>query len=198
MDDPILTDMREYPVCCEESGYRYRSGSPMITFLCGIIQSSHEAVPGCYCDTNLPCAEYVDGVVCGGTIHIMRTDVPRRIVWRCSLCGRNGVIVHWKDRSYVDAIPAGDKASPDPRRIVEIVLTEVEYRMLSMLPDLDIDSAYILRLAVKSKRGIVLYATPDEWRFISSLIERILITQQDGMLREIYETMDRKIYEAVH
>jgi hypothetical protein len=111
---------------------------------------------------------------------------------------KNGVIVHWKDRSYVDEIPAGDKASPDPRRIVEIVLTEVEYRMLSMLPDLDIDSAYILRLAVKSKRGIVLYATPDEWRFISSLIERILITQQDGMLREIYETMDRKIYEAVH
>jgi hypothetical protein len=192
--EPAVIDLSEY---CRAAKKLSRNEKKNLRFLERIIECAYAGVPGRDCQTDIPCAEYVEGVVCRGSISVLRMEVPEMIRYQCPACGRRGAITHWKGvipLSIPDEDAVRDRREYD---IAELVLSMEEFRCLSVIPGLDPVSHWIVRGAVKCERGILLYGMIGELADLSKVVLREISLSSDATMIEIYRALSDKISSLI-
>jgi hypothetical protein len=101
------------------------------------------AVTGRPVATPIPCRRRPGGHPCGGTLHVIRPDVPPEIRWWCERCEDRGVIRSWQ--------ATGWNLVPPPRFQADEVTVELALPVYRVLEDLMLDDAGAERLVAGAR-----------------------------------------------
>jgi hypothetical protein len=188
--EPAVIDLAEY---CRAPQKLSRREKKTLRFIERVIERACEGVPGRECLTDIPCDEYVEGIVCRGKISVLRAQVPEMIRYHCTVCGRRGTVTNWKG---IVPLSVPDDEPPRPGReyeIVELVLSQAEFNSISVISGLDPVSFWIVRGAVKCERGILLYGMIREISDLLRVVLREITLSSDKTVNDIYRAVSDKI-----
>lgn len=172
MEDIIITDVEEFIAECNSMKSLKRETLEIYSYLQKIIAEANAAVPGMVTETDLLCREYVDGYPCGGAISVRKTDVPSRITWTCGSCEKQGVLINWKHIDDVQFSPDTDIPAGGRPGILRLILSQEEFFTLSSIKGLDMDSMLLVRSAVMTGSGILIYGSVHDMELVLKGITR--------------------------
>ncbi len=192
--EPAVINLAEYCRVPQKLSPREKKN---LRFIERLIECAYTGVPGRDCLTDIPCDEYVEGVVCRGRISVLRAQVPEMIRYHCPVCGRRGAVTNWKGVIPL-SIPDDDTARVGREwDIAELVLSPEEFRCVSIIPGLDPVSHWIVRGAVKCERGILLYGMIRELVDLSKVVLREMSLSSDKTMIATYRSLSDKIRSLI-
>ncbi len=137
------------------------ASSPPRRYLGAIVQAGTAwPYPGLTMPSAVPCRRRPGHRPCPGRLRIVRTDVPRRIIWGCPECSDHGAIANWRGTRW-DVSPADD----DPRLAqptIEVHLTDIEHAELRRGLPVDRPATRLLMSAQHAMDMVILWGTVGE------------------------------------
>lgn len=173
MKDAIVTDVEELIAGFNMMKSLAGEQKEMYMYLRSVILEACAAVPGVVTVTGILCREYIDGYPCGGRISVLKTDVPGRITWTCCSCSRRGVLVNWHCIEDID-VPLVDEDNNLNRQqvIYRLILSKDEFTALSSVGNLDFDSQLLIRSAIMTSSGILVYGSMNDMELVLAGLDR--------------------------
>jgi hypothetical protein len=173
MKDAIVTDVEELIAGFNMMKSLAGEQKEIYAYLRSVIIKACAAVPGVVTVTDILCREYIDGYPCGGRISVLKTDVPGRITWTCCSCSRKGVLINWHCIDDID-VPIEDEDRNTNRQqvIYRLILSKDEFTALSSVGNLDLDSQLLVRSAIMTSSGIMVYGSMNDMELVLAGLDR--------------------------
>ena len=153
-------------------------------------------------NSGICCQDINIGKNCTGTIFTKRTDIPHKLIWKCSKCNSEGEILNWrKSPSYKEhrKIKENSRIQPDS----DLILSKNFYNEFKELCSTEIDFFIIINSAVEKNNYFHINIAEFDmlrilefisWKISSSSPDKVRFTKLRDVLLDSYSPKKAAFY----